>query len=294
MTKNYRKEGSSYWIDIVGFLIGALVGVLLSYWCPKIPSLPSWYPALVFGLGTGFLGFFISVAYKLSYMKPAKEAEDYEKHQQELLRIIVPHISIVPMRDEHPLVFQLLSSYATRKVAHILERAELLNVEEYLFLLEESLKMATQHIFATSLILPSAWISNPDYRRYLDAQAERKYRIRQLQLKRVFICDPNEFNGDIETDNVVNLHKKSHMAMGFCDKGQLQRIGAEFCRDFVLFSTDKSKWAVDAGEISAAAKMDEMAKVRVCCSPKDMENFFETTIQRIKQRTKWLYCPRGE
>lgn len=288
-----RSEAPGYWIDIATTCIGGFIGLLLSLGCPEIPGMSKWFLPVVFVAISAPLGFFIGVGYKLLYMKPAKEAEDYQRHRDELLGVIVPHISVVRVRDEHALVFRLLSSYATRKVAHILERAEPLRVEEYLFLLEESLQMATQRIFATSLLLPSAWISNSDYKRYLDMQGERKRRIKHLQITRVFVCDEKDFDNDQEKDCLVDLHKKWRIAMGVCDKDKLRRIGTEFCKDFVLFSTDKRKWAVEGGEITPAATMEEMARVRVCCSLEDVENFFMTAIDRIEQRTEWLYRPKG-
>lgn len=113
MTERYWKEASSYWIDIAGICIGGLVGVLLSFVCLRSQAHQSWLLPAVFGLVSALLGFFMGVAYKLLCVKPAKDAEDYERHREEFLGIIVPHISVVPLRDEHPLVFRLLSSYAT-------------------------------------------------------------------------------------------------------------------------------------------------------------------------------------
>ena len=144
-------------------------------------------------------------------------------------------------------VKKVLIRFSKRFWADITTEPLKVPVRDYLWILEESLAVATKHVFATSLIAPDTWLADRNYTRYLDLQGERTSAERGLVIQRVFVMPKSAFYNNVKARDVVQRHLDKGIQIGFCDSDALN---PEDCVDLVLFEANGDRWVVKGGVLS--------------------------------------------
>ncbi|NQT94144.1 MAG: hypothetical protein HQ559_15385 [Lentisphaerae bacterium] len=224
---------------ILGGIVGLLGTMLCLCWPSGTPlftrACVAFISFLLFGLLGVIAGEIVALVGERDLLRQLNEHLDFSRRQTALIT------------DASVPVQKVLIGFSKRFWGDITTEPLSVPVRDYLWILEESLAVATKHVFATSLIAPDTWFLDRNYRRYLDLQGERIRAERGLVIQRVFIMPRREFYSNEKTREVIQEHLDKGIQIGFCDSAALK---PEDCVDLVLFEANGDKWVVKGGVLS--------------------------------------------
>lgn len=244
-----------FWIGtIVATIVFAIIGFFAGFIAERHSSW--WYFSLLYAVVAGILGLFFSFLYSVIYEKfpeiktKMKEDHDELKRNFETLQFWKKIYG-----EGHPIARQILiKSFVEKSIEHIINGREAISQKEYVRLLRASSEVATEVIFATSLLTPQTWVTgtyNQDYKGYLSLQKRLKLERPKLSITRIFINKKDDFYKDPYFTEIKNAHKEANIKLGFYDQEEFcKHRSLHDCRDFVLFKDAFGPWILDAGSLN--------------------------------------------
>ena len=269
----FRQKVKSHSIQILVALVCGAIGIPVGRSLP----IPPGFERAMFEF-ICFVVFFILGAITAEFVSLADELSALPKIQ-ESLRLIAQERALLHGASEP--VQDVLLRYSKRFWGDMSEDPLKVHMKYYLWLLEESLEVATKTIFATSLISPKEWLSDKNYKRYLLKQQKRVKNLRSLTIQRIFIMKAEDFYKDSRVEEVIKMHIDAGIKVGLCDKSLLTD---EHEIDLVMFETNGNKWVVEGGVFPAETASEdtkETINMRLHFQPTYFENKFKHWKQDI-------------
>jgi hypothetical protein len=218
-----------------------------------------------------------------------RQAMEIEVSLARIQERVDPFASI-PFLIGHVSVYNLLLKYSKKYSREIFGEEKPLKVEDYLSLLEMSLEEADLKILSTSLVLPHTWMSNPDYKGYLEKQGKKISDTPGIEITRIFICNTANFNKDTHKKELIDLHKRLNIKIGLRDYDALWSRQSTACIDLVLFESKSANWCVNAGkDVSTSASAKDIVQVQLHVGRKLEElTVVCQSVNRIQENVQWL------
>lgn len=293
MTGKANSRRRSFWIVILIALIFATIGGALGFLGPKTE--PEWYRPTMFSILAAIIGLLLSFLYSIIYEK-FPEIDVSFKRNLERTNDLIDDISFwkTIYGEGHPSARRvLIKNFVEQTVNHILHGSEQISQQAYVRLLYASSEAATKRIFASSLLTPYTWMQgdyHDDYLDYLNLQRNLKDKRDELKITRIFVNKEEEFEKSTDKDEIVKLHIKAKIKIGYFDLEKLLGArGEDFCRDFVLFEDENGTWILDAGVLNIAGLKEEKgAKVRLIDSPLAATFYSDIVKYLTGAGIKWL------
>ncbi|NOR45623.1 MAG: hypothetical protein GQ534_08575 [Candidatus Delongbacteria bacterium] len=172
------------------------------------------------------------------------------------------HKSIKAHYKHHPASSMLMAMIAQRTAADLFyEDGELLYLQEYLDILEESLSENLKKCVFIARTKPSDWFSNPQDNRliaeikrkgeaYLVKQGELKKELKgNIEIERYVILDRDDWDNDEKKKDFIDLHKYNDVTLHFCP---FQNIPEKYKIDDTAIFTDKKDriWVVRSPDLN--------------------------------------------
>jgi len=298
LVKSFKKSGYKRLrrdkpFGLWGFVVGLIISIVLA--AKVFTQLPTYLLVLItiaISALTTWLGWLSGLVLRIATKVP--DRKDLESYYSNLVEELTTENALIRLERVSSPVHAVVSGYANTKVCHLIEHGEFVFIDEYLDMLERSLVLADEGVFATSLLVPQTWLRDDSYLNYLTDQ-KRKVETSQIHIRRVFVCSSQEFKGSEEA--LIELkakHTDANIALGFCDREKLvKQFGKDFYKDFVTFVSRQGSWVIDGGKVGPGQVSGDRVPVKVIIHhrPESVNRRFRSLQHRITQLTDWLVKP---
>jgi len=186
-------------------------------------------------------------------------------------------------------VHSVLVRFSSRFWSDVTTHALWVPVRDYLWLLEESLEIATRSIFATSLISPTKWLLETSYKDYMEKQILRKRQHPDLNIRRIFIMDKNSFYNDDSSEELISKHLIGGIQIGWCDQLLLRENDRIDC---VMFEANGDKWVVEGGSLSPdieASNPKDLVSMQFHFAPYAISKWFTHLMKDVEMHVRYFH-----